>query len=88
MEFSTGHSNKNLVFFYEALGTAFLVFAINMQYGMLFGQFAIAFMLFTWLVIGGPINGAHHNPAVTNGSYHLNKHWKEDWVMLVVMIGA
>jgi aquaporin Z len=43
-------------------------------------------MLFALLLIGGPITGAHYNPAVTIGVYISNKHWKEDWSMLLVMI--
>lgn len=61
--------NKFIVFVYEALGTALLLFAINLQYGFPFGQFGIAFMIFACLLIGGPITGAHYNPAVTIGWY-------------------
>ena len=88
MEFSTGRSNKAIVFFYEALGTAWLLFAINLQYGMKFGQFSIAFMIFAWCMFGGQITGGHYNPAVSIGVYISNKHWKEDWYMMVLMIVA
>ena len=43
-------------------------------------------MLFACLLIGGPITGAHFNPAVTLGVYFSNKHWKDDIVMMVIMM--
>ena len=88
MEIVEAANNKALVFFYEALGTGFLVYAINLQAGGYFGQFGIAFMLFALLLIGGPITGAHYNPAVTVGVYTSNRHWKEDIPMFILMISA
>ena len=89
MEIVTAAKNKHLVFIYEALGTMMLMFAINIQAGSTaFGQFGIAFMLFACLLIGGPITGAHYNPAVTIGVFITNKHWKEDFAMFAVMISA
>ena len=70
------------------LGTCMLVFAINMQYGETFGVFGIAFMLFAWLLIGGPITGAHFNPAVTLGVYLSNTKWQEDFTMLLITLFA
>jgi hypothetical protein len=67
MEIDAASDHKPLVFFYEALGTGLLVYAINLQNGSTFGEFGIAFMLFACLLIGGPITGAHFNPAVTVG---------------------
>jgi glycerol uptake facilitator-like aquaporin len=88
MEIVSANDNKIFVFLYEALGTALLLFAINIQGGSTFGQFGIAFMLFAWLLIGGPITGAHYNPAVTIGVFISNKHWKDDFEMFGVMIAA
>ena len=45
-------------------------------------------MLFACLLIGGPITGAHYNPAVTVGVYISNKFWKKDMGMFFVMIAA
>ena len=89
MEIVTAANNKHLVFVYEALGTMMLLFAINIQSGSTaFGQFGIAFMLFACLLIGGPITGAHYNPAVTIGVFISNKHWKEDFGMFALMVCA
>jgi glycerol uptake facilitator-like aquaporin len=76
MEIQAARDNKPIVFVYEAFGTAMLLYAINLQKNEIFGQFGIAFMLFACLLIGGPITGAHYNPAVTVGVYISNKHWK------------
>jgi len=45
-------------------------------------------MLFAMLLIGGPITGAHYNPAVTVGVYISNKAWKEDFKMFCTTIFA
>ncbi len=88
MEIAAAKDNKAIVFVYEAFGTGLLLYAINLQKGENFGQFGIAFMLFALLLIGGPITGAHYNPAVTLGVYISNKHWKEDAAMFGIMIGG
>ena len=76
MEIYSASDNKLIVFFYEFFGTAMLIYAINMQKGESFGVAGIAFMLFACLLIGGPITGAHFNPAVTLGVMISNRHWK------------
>ena len=70
------------------MGTAFLLYSINMAYGFPFGQFGIAFTLFACILIGGPITGAHFNPAVTLAVYISNKHWVDDVDMFLVMMSG
>jgi glycerol uptake facilitator-like aquaporin len=45
-------------------------------------------MIFAWCMFGGQITGGHYNPAVSIGVYISNKHWKEDWYMMGLMIVA
>ena len=86
MELKNGHRNKIIVCIYEALGTGLLVYAINIQKGGPWGAFGIAYTLFALLLIGGPITGAHFNPAVTLGVYISNVKWKEDWYLCLIMM--
>jgi len=72
MEIYNAIPHKPIVFIYEFLGTCFLIYAINIQLGTVFGVYGIAFMLFAFLLIAGPITGAHFNPAVTLGVYMSN----------------
>lgn len=88
MEIEAAHDKKAIVFLYEALGTGMLLYAINIQNGETFGQFGIAFMLFSWLLIGGPITGAHYNPSVTLGVFLSNQSYSKQSTMLAVMMGG
>ena len=88
MEIHSAKQNLSIVFFYEFMGTAFLLYSINMAYAYPFGQFGICFTLFAAILIGGPITGAHFNPAVTLGVYISNKHWLDDVNMFLLMIFA
>mmetsp|Transcript_105795 Transcript_105795/g.146262 ORF Transcript_105795/g.146262 Transcript_105795/m.146262 type:complete len:102 (-) Transcript_105795:535-840(-) len=66
MEVPNGNKNKLSVVLYEFLGTAFLLYAINLSRG---NAFAIAFTVFCLLITGGKISGAHYNPSVSIGVY-------------------
>ena len=69
------------VFFLEALGTATLIYAINMTGNNTIG---IPLMLYIIIVLTGPISGAHVNPAVTTGVFIIrNLDWRVNiwWVL-------
>ena len=86
MEIKGGNKNKTIVMIYEALGTGILLYAINMTAEQPLGKFGVSFTIFALVLIGGPITGAHFNPAVTLGVYISNLHWKEDWHMCLLMM--
>ena len=88
MEVKGAQDYKQYVFWYEAIGTGMLLYAINLQNGEFFGQFGISFMLFALLLIGGPITGAHYNPAVTLGIFISNGEWAKQSVMFGVMMAG
>jgi glycerol uptake facilitator-like aquaporin len=88
MEVEAAHNHKGIVFVYEAVGTGMLLYAINLQNGEIFGQFGIAFMLFAWLLIGGPVTGAHYNPAVSVGILVSNAAMAKEGVMFAVMVAG
>lgn len=88
MEIVSAHREKWIVFIYEFIGTMFLLYAINLQATFPFGQFGIAFMIFAFLLIGGPITGAHYNPAVTLGVWLCDTHMCHDAIMMIVMMLA
>ena len=81
-------TNKIVVFAYEAFGTGMLLYAVNMTKGEVFGQFGIAFMLFACLLIGGPLTGAHYNPAVSTGVYISNAQYSRDLPMYLIMVSG
>ena len=86
MEVPQGKQHKTIVLIYEALGTGFLLYAINMTSGSPNAKFGIAFTIFALILIGGPITGAHYNPAVTIAVFISNKHWREDWQFAVMIM--
>ena len=74
MEIDKGSKNKVIVCVYEAIGTGFLLYSIAMQGpSETFGKFGVAFMIFAMILIGGPLTGAHYNPAITLAVFISNK---------------
>lgn len=65
MEIKGGQRIRFHASFQEFLGTAFLVFSINMSAGSPIQAVSIGIMIFTQICFTGPICGAHFNPAVT-----------------------
>ena len=65
MEVPGGNSNKLVVFLCEALGTAFLLMAVN--FGGLSGNtpLVVALTVTGFAQMVGPISGGHFNPAIT-----------------------
>jgi len=88
MELHSAKHNKFIVFVYEYLGTAFLLYAINMVTLNHYGVFGIILSLFACLLIAAPITGAHFNPAVTVGIFVCNKTWHDDIDMFLITLFA
>lgn len=84
MEVKGGHDNKSIVLFFEFIGTATLLTAINLGGRILGGQFtpiAIGLTIFANIIFLGQVSGGHFNPAVTvavlirEGSKNLSKNF-------------
>lgn len=88
MELKNGKKHKMIVFIYEAIGTGILLYSINMTAGANYGKFGIAFTIFALILLGGPITGAHYNPAITLAVFINNAHWRLDWDMCLLMMSA
>ena len=69
-----------LVFLYEALGSACLVFAWNYDLGF------IPFVLMGTLIIFAKVCGGHFNPAVTLGVFFYRSKFGQDMKAFFVMI--
>jgi len=67
---------------YEFLGTAALVYAVNISHNMPFAVIGIAGTLWISIMFMGPVTGGHCNPAVTLGVLTVNKHAHKDLYML------
>jgi aquaporin Z len=75
----------------ELIGTFFLVLAIGASAvsGVDAGPLAIGSMLMAMVYMGGPISGAHYNPAVTFAVYRRGALPKADvWPYIVAQVGG
>ena len=72
MERSLGPGTYKFLVIYEFLGTAILVFSINVCPGG--DPFGVVFTILAAVLVAGPITGAHLNPAVSTGVLVSNKH--------------
>ena len=75
MEVPGGHNQKWKVFQYEFLGTAILTYAVLVSGG---DKIAVPLTVFFLIIVGGPICGAHFNPAVSTAVYITNRSWRKD----------
>ena len=64
METHLGQGTYKFLFLYEFIGTAFILYALNVSDG---NPVAVVFTVFAMILMAGPITGAHFNPAVSLG---------------------
>jgi len=67
MEVNGGSRNKGKVLFYEMIGTANLLYAINVSASGGNQPFSVGLTIFGNICIFGEVSGGHFNPAVTLG---------------------
>ena len=67
MEVEGGKENKKYVLLYECIGTANLLYAINLSQAQGLTPFAVGLTIFSNICIFGEVSGGHFNPAVTLG---------------------
>ena len=67
MEVKGGDRNKAKVLFYEMIGTANLLYAINVSATGGNQPFSVGLTIFGNICIFGEVSGGHFNPAVTIG---------------------
>ena len=90
MEVPGGDQNKLRVCTYEALGTAFLVYAVIVSGGNII---AVPLTLLIAIVMAGPVTGAHFNPAVTVAVYIQQRKFGENlgfffFILIAEFVGA
>ena len=70
MEVKGSHRIKGYVCFFEAVGSAWIMFTINWGAsipGFEHGPISVGIILFSAILCFGPVCGGHFNPAVTLG---------------------
>ena len=91
MDVKGGYENKGYICFFEAIGTALLLIAINagIQIHPSFQPFAIGMIIFANIVMFGKVTGGHFNPAVTIGilfrdgkANFKNNAWYSLWLII------
>ena len=85
MEVEGASNHKVMVLIYEILGTAFLIYAILVSNG---NAIAVAFTVFSIILVLGPITGAHMNPAVTIGVYVAGGRYAKDLGFMLLIVVA
>jgi glycerol uptake facilitator-like aquaporin len=73
---------------YEFLGTAALVYAVNISNNFPFAVIGIVGTLWISILFMGPVTGGHCNPAVTLGVLVSNKHAHKDLNMFFSILIA
>ena len=71
MERTLGKGTYKFLVIYEFLGTAMLLYAVNVSPGG--DPFGVIFTILAIILIVGPITGAHLNPAVSTGVLISNR---------------
>ena len=65
MEVKGGHNNKSFVCLFEFIGTAMLLFAINVSTETGMAPWGAGLSLMGSICIFGQVSGGHFNPAIT-----------------------
>ena len=85
MEVDGASDHMIMVAIYELLGTSMLCYAVLVSTG---NPEAVAFTVFTLILILGPVTGAHMNPAVTIGVYVTKMKYINDLFFMITIIIA
>ena len=81
MEVPGAANNKLMVCLFEVIGTAMLLLSVNWGTAE-----AVAGIIFTAIIMFGPISGAHFNPAVTIGVLVTQQSWKDNIGFALIVI--
>jgi glycerol uptake facilitator-like aquaporin len=71
MEKTLGKGTYKFLVIYEFLGTAMLLYGVNVSPGG--DPFGVIFNILAIILVVGPITGAHLNPAVSTGVLISNR---------------
>tara|TARA_B110000285_G_C14789965_1_gene452553 strand:+ start:26 stop:274 length:249 start_codon:yes stop_codon:yes gene_type:complete len=82
MEVPGGKHNKSKVLLYEMIGTANLLYAINISNSGGNQPFSVGLIIFANICIFGEVSGGHFNPAVTLGVLIAEEKTSNIWFAL------